>query len=478
MSQVLILLRKGLLSFSRARAAVAITFLVPVVLIYLFGHVFNLYRKNPAPEGIPLAVVNASPEPAARELVDALKAEKTFKVITEVGGPDGKLRPLTEADVRTGLHDNDYRFALLLPADLFSDDELGVKMKFLSNPRNEIEAQTVNGMLQKTVFSKVPQLLGQSLQRRAKEYLGDERYHQFNAAVAGATTAAFGGDATAFQRQIEAGDFFSTTTIPPAKPVDPLAAAKRSEDGSLRRLDNPPATAATSPSANEKKDDNADIFSRIVKIETEQVAGKETKNPMAARLVGGYAIMFLLMAVSGSAVTLFEERSSGVFQRLLSSPVRPSHILWARFCFGVILGLAQLGAMFLAGRVIFGLEIFGHAGALLAVVLSAAAACAAFGILVAAIAPSASAAAGIATFVVISMSAVGGAWFPVSFMPDYIQTVSKFTLVYWSVESITDVLWAGRSFVEVLPKVGLLTAIAAVAMTISIWLFNRSRFFE
>ena len=467
MSQVLILLRKGLLSFSRARAAIVVTFLVPVVLIYLFGHVFGLYRKDTGPNGIPVAVVNASPEPAARELVEALRAEPAFRIITETKGPDGKMRPLTEADVRAALHDNDYRFALLLPADLFSDDALGVRMKFLSNPRNEIETQTVNGMLQKTVFSKVPQLLGQSLQRRAKKYLGDERYHQFNSAIAGATTAAFGGDAAAFQRQIEAGNLFSAPTDSPAKPTDP----------SLRRLDTP-ASAASAAAASEKKDENSDIFSRIVKIETEQVAGKETKNPMAARLVGGYSIMFLLMAISGSATTLFEERSSGVFQRLLSSPVRPSHILWARFFFGMILGLAQLGAMFLAGRVFFGLEIFNHAGALLAVVLSAAAACASFGSLIAAIAPSAAAAAGIATFVVISMSAIGGAWFPVTFMPDYIQTVSKFTLVYWSVEGMTDVLWAGRSFVEVLPKVGILAATAAVVMAFSIWRFNRSRFFE
>ena len=65
MSQVLILLRKSLLSFLRNKAAVFITFLVPVVLIYLFGHVFGLYSKDSGPVGIPIAVVNLSSEPAA-----------------------------------------------------------------------------------------------------------------------------------------------------------------------------------------------------------------------------------------------------------------------------------------------------------------------------------------------------------------------------------------------------------------------------
>ena len=138
----------------------------------------------------------------------------------------------------------------------------------------------------------------------------------------------------------------------------------------------------------------------------------------------------------------------------------------------------QITALFCAGRVFFGLDIFRHAGALFAVALSAAAACSAFGMLVAAIAPSAAAANGISTFVVISMSAVGGAWFPVSFMPDYIQTVSKFTLVYWSVEGFTDVLWAGRSLLEVLPKVGILAGIAASVMLVAVWRFNRGRLFD
>ena len=188
--------------------------------------------------------------------------------------------------------------------------------------------------------------------------------------------------------------------------------------------------------------------------------------------------MFLLMAVSQAATTLFEEKNTGIFQRLLSAPVRPAHILWARFFFGLILGLVQITVLFLAGHVFFGLEIFEHASALFAVCFSAAAACSAFGMLVTAISPSAAAAQGLSTLVVLSMSAVGGAWWPTSLMPDYIQRISKFTLVYWAVEGFTDVLWAGESLFAVLPKVGILLGIAAGAMAIALWRFNRGKLFD
>ena len=473
MSPTLILLRKSLLTFRRAKAGLVITFVVPIVLIYLFGHVFGLYRSDSGPNGIPVGVVNASTEPAAQQLVEALKSERAFRVITETQNPDGTSRPLTEADARAALTNNAYRFAIILPADLLPDDSLGIRLKFLSTPRNEIEAQTVNGVLQKTIFSSVPQLLGQSLQKGARRYLGDDRFKQFNRSIAGAVSNAFGGDPAKIQSELEAGHFM------------PGQAAEKPSDPGLRRLDQPAATISNpttnqtvAPTTPATARATPDLLSRLVKIDTEQVAGKEVKNPMAARIVGGYAIMFLLFAVSAGANTFFEEKSSGVFQRLLASPVRPAHILWARFLFGIVLGVAQISALFIAGNIFFGLNLLPNAAALLVVAISAAAACSAFGMLIVAVSPSHSAASGLATFIVISMSAVGGAWFPVSFMPDYIQVISKFTLVYWSVEGFTDVLWAGKSMVQVLPTVGILLGMAAVVMVISVWQFKRSRLFE
>src|SRR5436309_1913047 len=70
MRAILTLLRKGFLRFLRNRTAVVLTFVVPIGMIYIFGQVFGLGRKDTGPSGIKLAVVNASPNPAAQKLVD------------------------------------------------------------------------------------------------------------------------------------------------------------------------------------------------------------------------------------------------------------------------------------------------------------------------------------------------------------------------------------------------------------------------
>jgi ABC-2 type transport system permease protein len=453
MRTILTLLRKDLIGFVDDKPALALTFLVPMALIYVFGHVFGLYRKDTGPIGIPLAVVNLSPEPAATQLIDALRKEKAVRLITETTTPDGKKRPLTEAAVRAGLRDNQYRFALLLPADLLPDDSFGIRLKFLTNPRNEIEAQMVNGLLQKTVFSNVPQLLGQSLNKSARRFVGPERFERFQNLLADNFAGTFGWDREETLRRIGSFDFASGQPAPAGTAPSTGSAAKRE------------------PAAN-------DVFSRIVRIETEQVAGKEVKNPMAARLIGGYAIMFLLFALSGTATSLFDEKKAGLFQRLLAAPVRRGHILGAKFLFGVLLGLVQLTVMFSLGGFLYGLDLGSHVPALFAVGLAGAAACTAFGLLIAAFAPTLAAASGMATFLVLMMSAVGGAWFPVSLMPEFMQALSKFTIVYWAVEGFTDVLWAGQSTVDVLPKVGVLAGAAAAVMSLALWRFRHNAMFD
>ncbi|MDB6128485.1 MAG: family transporter protein, partial [Verrucomicrobia bacterium] len=388
MRVIVTLVRKDIANFLRNRTAVSLTFIVPIALIYIFGWVFGLNEKDNGPTGIRLAVVNASDNPAAQKLVDALKAEKAFRVVTTIDNPDKTTRPMTEEDVRAAVHDGRFRFGVVIPADVVRADGIGLHLKILSDPRNEIEAQMVNGLLQKTIFSNVPELLGQSLQNSAKKFLGDARLSQFNNTLATTIADSFGGDATTIQKQIESGGFGLDRLTQSATPAV-------SANGTA---------AARTPAASNRAQD---FFSQLVKIDNEQVVGKDVKSPAATRLVGGWAIMFLLFAVSGSSAAFFDEENAGLFQRLLSAPVTRAQLIWSRFAYGILLGLVQLTTLFIAGRLLYGIDVFGHFPDLVIVCIFAAAACTSFGMLVAAVSPNAQAANGLSTFVVMVMSATG-----------------------------------------------------------------------
>ena len=98
--------------------------------------------------------------------------------------------------------------------------------------------------------------------------------------------------------------------------------------------------------------------------------------------------------------------------------------------------------------------------------------------LIAAISPTPESARGLSTFVILFMCAIGGAWFPVSFMPEFIQRFSKLTLVYWSMEGFSQVLWARETLAEILPTLGWLALITSAVMGVSVWRFNRGRIFD
>ena len=163
---------------------------------------------------------------------------------------------------------------------------------------------------------------------------------------------------------------------------------------------------------------------------------------------------------------------------MLAAPVTRGDILWSKFLYGVCLGLTQLTILFYAGHVLYGIEIAPHLGLLLLVSVFAAASCASFGMLIASISPTLESARGFSTFAILLMCAIGGAWFPVSFMPEFIQKFSKLTLVYWSMEGFSQALWSHATLVELMPVLGTLALMTAVIMGFSVWRFSRGRIFD
>ncbi len=445
MKLVLTLLRKELLLFSKDRVALSLTFLVPVVLIYIFGAVFGVNRTSSGPTGIPLAVINESAAPEIAKLVEALRKETAFRVVESTTDENGVARALTETEVREGFKANRYRFALVLPADATSDETFGLRLKLLFNPRNEIESQMVLGLLQRTIYTEAPMLLLRSLEKQAASAIGRVKTDRFYDEMAATIGRSFGLDAAKVRESMKVGS------------LGDIVGAK------------------TSGSTNGEA---SNFLERVIKIEQEQLAGAQVKNTGATRAVGGWAMMFLLFALSGSATSLFEEKKAGLYLRLLASPVRPSHILWSKYAFGILLGLVQLVALFFAGRLMFGIDVTSNFANLLVICAAAAVACTAFGMLLAAVTRTPAAAQGLATLLILTMSAVGGAWFPTSFMPELIQQLSKLTVVYWAMEGFAQVLWNDCTFAELLPTVGVLLGIAAALIGVSWWRFRTGPVFE
>ena len=451
MKSILVLVQKEFALFFKDKPAILLTFLVPFVLIYIFGNIFGGSGDGGGLEAkIKLAVLDLAKTASSVALVQTLEDEEGLTVISSQGVSEGEIIPFTEESLRQGIVDHDYNFAVIIPANFIKEEGIGLRLTFISNPRNEIETQMVNGLLQKAVFTRMPQLLAPQADAWQQQAMGAEGYDKFTSGLAGLLNENVGNG----EFQLKPEDMTVSGLLDQLIPVE--------GDGGTE----------------EEGSGDGNILSNLVEIEEDQVYGKEIKNPYLTRMIGGYAIMFLLFATTASATSLFEERNEGLFLRLLSMPVKRTHILWSKYLFNLVLGIAQVMALFFASTLFFDIDVFGNFFSLLVVCVLSASACTAFGMLLSSIARTPQQAQGLGTLLILGMTSMSGAWIPMQFMPETMQMIGKLTLVYWSIEGFSGALWEGASPTAMAPTLGVIVLYSSVLMAFAIWRFRKGELFN
>jgi len=84
---------------------------------------------------------------------------------------------------------------------------------------------------------------------------------------------------------------------------------------------------------------------------------------------------------------------------------------------------------------------------------------------------------GIATILILIMSAIGGSWFPVFLLPDWMQVISKTTITYWSVDGFLQVLWRHAPLSGIAINIVVLLGIAIIVNGIALYRFKRGNIF-
>lgn len=421
--------------FFSDRLAVSMTFIIPIALIFIWGLVFgNIGTRS---QKLHLAFLNNSNSPIGRKIEKALDSSKTFVLIKTYKDERGQKVPFDTSSIQSYVKRGSVSAALVIPSDAFTDTSFGLKLKFYYDPKNDFEMQMIEGMLQKTIMSEVPEIFTQGMKSQAVKYLGLDSGKAFNNEIASIV-----------------GKYFK---------IDP------------KWITNPPILDSNFSMMSGNGQNN--FFQNILQLDKVQLVGQEIVNPWATRSVGGWAMMFLLFTLTASSSSLFDEKKSGVVLRLLASPISRVHILWSKYLYNMSLGFIQLLILFTAGCLLYQIDIFSNFLNLVLIIIASATACTAFGMLLSSISRTAGQANGYGMFLILAMSSIGGAWFPTSFMPDFIQTISKFTIVYWSMDGILQVLWRGVGTFDILPHIGILIGIAVLITSISIWQFKKGHVF-
>ena len=185
----------------------------------------------------------------------------------------------------------------------------------------------------------------------------------------------------------------------------------------------------------------------------------------------GMGTLYVMFTVLGGMAVLLRERSQWTLQRLMALPLSRAQILGAKIGVYFSLGMIQYFIVFAVG-VALGMD-FGSSPAALLAVMAAFVLC--ITALTFALAPwikSEGQARGLVLLLSLSLAPLGGAWWPLEIVPEFMQTLGHLSPVAWAMDGFHDLIWYNGGFSDVLPEIGVLLAAAVVLFAIGIRRFK------
>ena len=192
------------------------------------------------------------------------------------------------------------------------------------------------------------------------------------------------------------------------------------------------------------------------KVEIIDVMGEGKANPVVSMYASGIAVMFLLFGATGGGGALLEERENQTLDRLLSTQMSMDQLLLGKWFYMSIIGVLQVGVMFLWAQVVFNVDLIGHLDGFLMMTVVTALAASGFGLFLATLCKSRGQLNGLSVVLILTMSALGGSMVPRYLMSDELQQYGLWTFNAWALDGYTKVFWRELPVDALAPQLGVL----------------------
>ena len=180
----------------------------------------------------------------------------------------------------------------------------------------------------------------------------------------------------------------------------------------------------------------------------------------------------MISAVIGLSTVLVAWRKRGVLRRLKLTPMPLWEFLVSRIAASLTLAVLQLGVLIVFGRVAFGIHISGTAWAAIPIALAGALCFLVMGFTVGSLVSEPETADAVTNVITNPMMFLSGTFFPVSAMPDVVQSIAHVLPLYYMANGLRDTIVRDQGLVHVLPDLGVLLAVTCVLAVVSLRTFR------
>jgi linearmycin/streptolysin S transport system permease protein len=414
---ILPIIRTAMVSLRRDRAALALSFILPITFFSIFAVIFG-GRRDTVPK-ITVIVVDEDQSQVSRELIKGLEREGSLIIRTRPASNIKGVQPAeyTASTAEAAVKAGDVPVALIVPHGFgedpisFRSDQDRPTIQLLKDSSDMVAWQMVAGLLQKVAITSMRAVMAEQGLRSADQFVGGFTPEQ--------------------RKRMDAG-------------LEQLSQYQNA------------GVASNGPGSG-----------GIIAVTTRAVVGENKNNPMVSFYAAAIGVMFLLFTASGAAGALLDEADSGTLERVLSSRVTMTTLLAGKLAFNTLLAFSQLVLMFVWAWVVFKLDFLNHIPGFVVMGVCTAFAVGAFGMLLASICRTRAQLGALSTLVILIMSSVGGSMFPRFLMPAAMQKAGLLTINAWAIDGFTKVFWRDEPVSHLWPQVLVLLTIGVVLFAIA-----------
>lgn len=211
----------------------------------------------------------------------------------------------------------------------------------------------------------------------------------------------------------------------------------------------------------------------VVNQVTSEAAGTQRSANVGgfSQSVPGMASMYVMLAVFPAAVAFMTERKQGTLQRLVTMPVRRWELLGGKLLARFLLGMLQYTIVFAFGGLVLGVRFGADLPALVLTMVVFTVCITALTLALSTLLRTEAQAGSLTLLLALTLAPLGGAWWSLEIVPEWMRTLGHISPVAWAMDSYTSLIFHGGSLVTVLPYIGVLAGMAAV-----FFLFGIARF--
>jgi ABC-2 type transport system permease protein len=180
----------------------------------------------------------------------------------------------------------------------------------------------------------------------------------------------------------------------------------------------------------------------------------------------------VFFASAFTAETVARERENRTLERLLTVGAGKAATLGGKFIKSVYQGAMQVTLLWVVGIFAFSISLGDAPAATIIVSTLMVIASASFGVMLASFAKTVRAAAPLAVLVSLVAAPIGGCWWPLFIVPEWMQAIAKFTPHGWANTAFNRLMLFGGDFASVTFEMVALVGFAIGFAVVAVWRFR------